>query len=63
MILIYPVLDQGRFSSTNAYYFAEEAIPISRLSEPKNLSSSSEPNDRTVLCAELPSDPEVRSGR
>jgi len=57
MILIYLVLDQDRFSSTDTYYFPEEAIPISRLSEPKNFSSASEPRGRTVLCAELPSDP------
>jgi protoporphyrinogen oxidase len=58
MILIYLVLDQDRFSSYwDAYYFPEESIPISRMSEPKNFTSSNEPRGRTVLCAELPSDP------
>jgi protoporphyrinogen oxidase len=57
MILIYLVLDQDQFSTFDAYYFPEESIPISRLSEPKNFSSSSQPRGRTVLCAELPSDP------
>jgi len=57
MILIYLVLDQDRFSNFDAYYFPEESIPISRLSEPKIFSSSVEPRGRTVLCAELPSDP------
>jgi protoporphyrinogen oxidase len=57
MILIYLVLDQDRFSNYDAYYFPEESIPISRLSEPKLFSSSSEPRGRTVLCAELPCDP------
>jgi len=57
MILIYLVLDQDQFSSFDAYYFPEESIPISRLSEPKNFSTASEPRGRTVLCAELPSDP------
>jgi protoporphyrinogen oxidase len=57
MILIYLVLDQDQFSKFDAYYFPEESIPISRLSEPKNFSTSSEPRGRTVLCAELPSDP------
>jgi protoporphyrinogen oxidase len=57
MILIYLVLDQDQYSSYDAYYFPEEAIPISRLSEPKNFSRSTEPRGRTVLCAELPSDP------
>ncbi len=57
MILIYLVLDQDRFGKFDAYYFPEEAIPISRLSEPKNFNNAVEPRGRTVLCAELPSDP------
>jgi protoporphyrinogen oxidase len=57
MILIYLLLDQDRFSSYDAHYFPQESIPISRLSEPKNYSGASEPRGRTVLCAELPSDP------
>jgi hypothetical protein len=51
------------FNTFDAYYFPEESIPISRLSEPKNFSSSSEPRSRTVLCAELPQILDVRSGR
>jgi protoporphyrinogen oxidase len=57
MILIYLVLEQDRFGRFDAYYFPEESIPISRLSEPKNFSNATEPRGRTVLCAELPSDP------
>ncbi|HEX4133012.1 MAG TPA: FAD-dependent oxidoreductase [Bryobacteraceae bacterium] len=57
MILIYLVLDQDRFSGIDAYYFPEEAIPITRLSQPKLFSSATEPRGKTVLCAELPSDP------
>ncbi len=57
MILIYLLLDQDQFTSYDAHYFPQESIPISRLSEPKNYSSASEPRGRTVLCAELPSDP------
>jgi protoporphyrinogen oxidase len=62
MILIYLVLEQDRFSEFDAHYFPEENIPISRLSEPKNYSATSdygatsEPRNRTVLCAELPCD-------
>ena len=54
MILIYLVLEQERFSEFDAHYFPEPAIPITRLSEPKNYSHSQEPRNRTVLCAELP---------
>jgi len=60
MILIYLTLEQDRFTEYDAHYFPEESIPISRLSEPKNYSSSREPRGTTVLCAELPSDPGSR---
>jgi protoporphyrinogen oxidase len=54
MILIYLILEQDRFSEYDAHYFPEIEIPISRLSEPKNYSNSTEPKEFTVLCAELP---------
>ena len=57
MILVYLVLDQDRFGKYDAYYFPEESIPVSRLSEPKNFSNAKEPRGKTVLCAEIPSDP------
>ncbi len=57
MILIYLVLEQDQFSTTDAYYFPEAHIPISRMSEPKNFTGTAEPRGRTALCAELPSDP------
>jgi protoporphyrinogen oxidase len=57
LILIYLVLEQERFSEYDAHYFPELAVPIARVSEPKNYSATSEPRGVTVLCAELPSDP------
>src|SRR5581483_6763109 len=57
MILIYLVLEQAQFTPYDAHYFPETDIPISRLSEPKNYSNSSEPQNITVLCAELPCSP------
>lgn len=54
MILIYLVLGQERFSEYDAHYFPETEVPITRMSEPKNYSTVSEPVGRTVLCAELP---------
>lgn len=56
MVLIYLLVENDRFSAFDAHYFPEEAIRISRLSEPKNYSNSSEPKGLTVLCAELPCD-------
>jgi len=57
MILVYLFLETGQFSEFDAHYFPELSIPISRMSEPKNYSASSEPEGLTVLCAELPADP------
>jgi protoporphyrinogen oxidase len=57
MILVYLVLEQDQFTEYDAHYFPEAALPISRLSEPKNYSASTEPRGRTLLCAELPADP------
>jgi protoporphyrinogen oxidase len=57
MILIYLVLEQDQFTEYDAHYFPEEAIPMSRMSEPKNYSAAKQPRGVTVLCAELPSDP------
>jgi protoporphyrinogen oxidase len=57
MILIYLVLEQDQFSPTDAYYFPESHIPVSRVSEPKNFTGTTEPKGLTALCAELPSDP------
>jgi len=57
MILIYLVLEQDQFGKFDAYYFPEESIPVSRISEPKNFNDVKEPRGKTVLCAEVPSDP------
>ena len=46
MILIYLVLEQDQFTEYDAHYFPEYAVPISRLSEPKNYSASTEPEGR-----------------
>ena len=54
MILVYLTLETGQFSPWDAHYFPEERVRISRISEPKNYSQSSQSAGRTVLCAELP---------
>lgn len=56
MILIYLTLDTPRFTEYDAHYFPAANIPITRLSEPKNYSLHG-PARTTVLCAELPCDP------
>jgi protoporphyrinogen oxidase len=57
MILVYLALETDQYTEFDAHYFPELSIPISRLSEPKNYSASTEPKGLTILCAELPSDP------
>ena len=54
MVLAYLVLDVDQFTTTDAHYFPEENVAMTRLSEPKNYSGRQEPRGRTVLCAELP---------
>jgi protoporphyrinogen oxidase len=58
MILVYLVLEQYQFSPYDAHYFPETRFPIARLSEPKNYANTREPNNRTVICAELPCSPQ-----
>ena len=60
MILIYLVVEQERFSEYDAHYFPEANIPITRISEPKNYNSGEGPRDTTILCAELPCEPDGR---
>lgn len=54
MVLIYLVLDQPQWTEFDAHYFPEAEIKLTRLSEPKNYSVSSEPKNKTILCGELP---------
>lgn len=60
MILLYLVLETDQFTEFDAHYFPELSTPISRMSEPKNYYASAEPKGVTVLCAELPCDPDER---
>lgn len=56
MILIYLVIAQPQFTEFDAHYFPDANVALTRISEPKNYSARTEPNDRTVLCCELPCD-------
>lgn len=58
MLLVYLQLDTHQFTPTDAHYFPESGITITRLSEPKNYSDRREPLGSTVLCAELPCAPD-----
>ena len=55
MLLVYLVLDRPRYTAFDAHYFPSLDVPLSRLSEPKNYRDDpTDPDDRTVLCAEVP---------
>jgi protoporphyrinogen oxidase len=54
MVLVYLVLDVDQFTTTDAHYFPEANVTVTRVSEPKNYARVKEPKGRTVLCAELP---------
>lgn len=58
MLLIYLTLEQTQFSAYDAHYLPTSEIPVTRISEPKNYSGITVPDNRTVLCAELPCSPE-----
>lgn len=58
MLLIYLVLDTAQFTAFDAHYLPGADIRITRLSEPKNYSARTAPLDTTVLCAELPCQPQ-----
>jgi protoporphyrinogen oxidase len=51
---VYVQLDVHRFTSTDAHYFPEANVRVTRLSEPKNYFGLDEPRGTTVLCAEYP---------
>jgi protoporphyrinogen oxidase len=57
MILVYLVLDIDQWTTTDAHYFPEANVSVTRVSEPKNYFRSQQPKGRTILCAELPCTP------
>jgi protoporphyrinogen oxidase len=57
MVLVYLVLDTGRYSPYDAHYLPDPGTPVTRVSEPTNYRDGDDPSGRTVLCAELPCQP------
>jgi protoporphyrinogen oxidase len=58
MTLVYLVHEGGRWTGYDAHYLPGPQTPVTRVSEPANYrSSSDDPVDRTVLCAEIPCAP------
>jgi protoporphyrinogen oxidase len=56
MALVYVQLPVDQFTTTDAHYFPEATVRITRLSEPKNYFGLADPRGTTVLCGEYPCD-------
>jgi protoporphyrinogen oxidase len=54
MTLVYLVLGTRRYTPFDAHYLPEAFTPVTRVSEPRNYRDGDDPEDRTVLCAEVP---------
>lgn len=55
MVLVYLTLAVPRFTPYDAHYLPDPDHGVTRLSEPRNYRDDpTEPDDRTVLCAEVP---------
>lgn len=55
LALVYLVVERPRWTESDAHYFPELDVPMSRVSEPKNYRDApADPRDVTVLCAEVP---------
>lgn len=54
MLLVYLQLETQQFTEYDAHYFPGADLPFTRLSETKNYYNSTEPRNRTMLCAEVP---------
>ncbi|GMU79642.1 MAG: amine oxidase [Acidimicrobiia bacterium] len=54
LVLVYLVLTRPRWTEFDAHYFPALDTLASRVSEPKNYRDGDDPEDVTVLCAEIP---------
>ncbi len=53
MVFVYLVVPRAQYTPYDAHYFPSLDTAIARLSEPKNYRTGTDPEDLTVLCAEL----------
>lgn len=61
MVLAYLVVPGPGWTPYDAHYFPGPEVPFTRISEPKNYRSGPDPTDRTVICVEVPCDPDDRT--
>ena len=53
---VYLVIPRNQYTPFDTYFFPEEGMRMSRLTEPKNCRSGDDPVGQTVVCAEIPGD-------
>lgn len=58
MVLVYLSVPAGQWTPYDAHYFPGADVPFTRISEPKNYRDGDDPAGRTVLCVEIPCDPD-----
>ena len=58
MVLVYLSVPVDRWTQFDAHYFPEADVVFTRISEPKNYRDGADPPGRTVLCVEVPCDPD-----
>lgn len=58
MVLAYLVVPDTQWTPFDAHYLPGEDVLFTRISEPKNYRDGPDPSDRTVLCVEIPCEPE-----
>ncbi|MGH8913267.1 MAG: protoporphyrinogen/coproporphyrinogen oxidase [Acidimicrobiia bacterium] len=58
MVLVYLVLPVAQWTPFDAHYFPGADVRFTRISEPKNYREGADPLQRTVLCVEIPCDPD-----
>jgi protoporphyrinogen oxidase len=54
MVLVYVVIPQRQWTTFDAHYLPGPETPLTRISEPRNYRDGPDPDDHTVLCAEIP---------
>lgn len=58
MVLVYLTVPTEQWTAYDAHYFPGEDVMFTRVSEPKNYRDGDPAPDRTVLCVEIPCDPD-----
>jgi len=58
MVFFYLVMDCKQWQPVDAHYFPEENFIFSRISEGKNYNGASIPRHKTIICCEIPCQPD-----